>query len=131
MNIIDFVYYVAYHAYLRGNKDSSGSFFINSLWFSTFQFMLLFILITLMELLFERKLFSFVDNILVFFSFLLLIVLINNIYLHLGNRKEKVLSSYDLRVNEQKKYWIAFSILFFAVFFISGILANLRMSQFN
>ncbi|MFW5872519.1 MAG: hypothetical protein ACOCVN_00885 [bacterium] len=131
MRIIDFVYYIAYHAYLRGNKSSSGSFLIVSLWFSMFQFMLLFILLTILELLINVKLLFVAENIFTFFTFLLLIVLINNLYLHLGKGKGNVLSRYNLKVDKQKKYWMAFSILFFVVFILSGILANLRIGHFT
>jgi len=126
MNFIDFVYYIAYKAYLRGNKSEAGSFFINSLWISLFQYMLLFIVMTTIELSISTKIFLLFENIVNFAAIILLIVIINNVYLTVGNRKEKILNRVQYPLDVQKKYWIFFTVIFFIVFITGGIMAIFR-----
>ena len=126
MKLIDFVYHIAYNAYLRGNKSEAGSFFINSLWISLFQFMLLFIVMTIVELSISTKIFTLFENIINFAAFILLILIINNVYLNVGNRKEKILNRVKYPTDVQKKYWILFTVTFFIAFITAGILAIFR-----
>lgn len=130
MKLLDFMYFITYKAYERGNKSSFGSFFTNSLWISLFCFSLLMILFIPIEIALKRELF-WTQDLISFLIILLSIILFNNIYLNTGKRKEKIATRFNFSKKEEKLFWYLIIVLFFISYGIFAYLAQMRLKLFE
>ncbi len=131
MRFIDFIYFISYKAYVRGNKDRLGAFFVPSLWVSLLQFIWVFISLLMLEYFNREKYFMFLDKFHGFAIFLLLFIVLNNTYLGLGNRKSKILNRFHLSEAKEKFYWVLLIIIFFISFILAGRMGFLRKEMFG
>lgn len=131
MKIIDFIYFISYKVYLKGNKEEHGSFLINSLWISSHQTMLFYILLSLVEISVEIKLFPNKPESSYLLIFGPIFIVINNIYLYTGNRKKRIINGFNISTKKAIIYWIIYSISFFVFFFLSGYMSYLKKEIFS
>jgi hypothetical protein len=131
MKFLDFIYFIYYKAYLKGNKESMGAFFISSLWISLLQFLWVIIFLVCSELCFEEKLIMFFDKLLGFAICLFLIVVLNNIYLSFGDRKRKILNQFHFSEQKERLYWILLTLVFFISLILAGRMGFLRKEMFG
>jgi hypothetical protein len=131
MRIFDLIYYLSNKAYIKGNKEKSGAFFISSLWFSLLQLMWIIIIIYLVEIYLLETQFEWIDNIYNFAFVLVLIVVSNNVYLNIGKRKEKIMNNFKIPEKRETYYWIIIIVFFFVRFVIAGRMAFLKKELFN
>ncbi|KAF0201436.1 MAG: hypothetical protein FD170_2753 [Bacteroidetes bacterium] len=131
MKIIDFLYFVSYHAYVRGNKESMGAFMINSLWISALQFFLLFSFLVFVEVKMNNSFLDFLYNINFFILTLGFIILINNIYLLLFKRRMIILNRFQMSEKILKIYWFLIIGIFFICFILFSYSSYLRKETFG
>ena len=131
MLIIDLIYFISVKAYIRGNKVPDGAFFISSLWISLLQLLWLTIFLFCIERCFSQKIISLYDNLKMYGFFLLILIAINNAYLALYNRKEKILIHFHLTVKQEKIYWALLIIVFFLSLIIAGRMSFLQKEMFS
>jgi hypothetical protein len=111
MKFIDLIYYISVQAFVRGNKTRFGSFIVVSFWFSLLQATWLNIIGLLLTLVFERD-FGIGPN-MHFTPIAIVFFFANNIYLQIGNRKDRILNQFPLNEGTQKRYWYFVIALFF------------------
>jgi uncharacterized membrane protein YbjE (DUF340 family) len=131
MKIIDFLYFVSYHAYVRGNKDTMGAFMINSLWISALQFFIIISFLVFIEVKMNNRFLDFLYNINNFILALGLIILQNNLYLLLFKRKKKILNRFEMSEKMLKIYWFFIIGIFFGGFILFSYSAHLRKETFG
>lgn len=130
MKFIDFIYFISNKAYERGNKEKHGAFFINSLWFSSYQTILFYILFSILEILIGIQLFPNQTESVYLLLFGHIFIIINNIYLSIGDRKQKILNRFDISTKRAIVYWIVYSVSFFVFFFLGGYISFLKNDFF-
>jgi len=118
MKLIDFVYFILYKTYEGGNKTTFGAFLLNSLMFSLFQAILLLILMSLITLSLGKSFLLDFKQDSHFYIPVILLLVVNQIYLNVGNRKHKIKTRFNLDYNK----WVQYAVLFFIIFSISAIL---------
>lgn len=131
MKIIDFLYFVFYHAYVRGNKENMGAFMINSLWISALQFFIIISLLVFIEVKMDKRFLDFLYNANNFILALGLVILQNNLYLLLFQRKKKILNRFEMSEKSLKIYWLLLIGIFFGCFILFSYSAYLRKETFG
>lgn len=131
MKYLNLLYFVSYHGYVRGNKERMGAFLINSLWISVFQFFLVFSALAFIEVYTKHRFLDFMYNAVNFFIVLGAFALVNNIYLMIYNRQDKILKQFEFSEKKIKIYWYVVISLFFLSYSIFSFAANLRKDVFG
>ena len=131
MKFIDFIYYLSYKAYVRGNKEPLGAFFISTLWVSSLQFLWILTIMISIELYLKEMIFSFIDKPYNFAIFLVFMVIVNNIYLNFGNRKKRILTRFNISEKKRKLFWIMLIVFFFVSFILVGSMSFLKKEMFG
>ena len=124
MKFIDFIYFISVQAFLRNNKEGFGSFLVVSFLFSILQFFWINIIGLIVEMSFSLD-FGIASREISDLTLLASIFVANNVYLQVGNRKEKILNRFQFDEKKQKKYWIMIAILFISSFVIMGLFFNM------
>ena len=125
MKVLDFIYYVLFQAYFKGNKTESGAFFINALWFSLFQFLLVFIILAIIEIIVGTSLIAHLVDIQSFFLIIFVILLLNLLYIFKPGRRNIILTRFSLSKKSEKAYFYSTIILFFVFIWIGVYLAGI------
>ncbi len=131
MKFIDFIYFLSYRAYIRGNKERFGAFLISSLWIAALQFIWILIILTSIELYLKEKLFNIFTNPYSFVVLLIGVIILNNIYLHIGSRKNKIVNSFETSAKKEKLYWVILIIFFFVSFWLLGYVRHMSKDLFG
>ncbi len=131
MKLIDFIYFLSYNAYVRGNKEKLGAFLISSLWFAALQFMWILIILTSIELYLRKQLFNVFDNAYNFTTLLISVIILNNLYLYIGNRKNVILSRFKISKKKEKLYWFILIVFFFISFWVLGGVRHMSKDLFG
>lgn len=131
MKLIDFIYFLSYNAYIRGNKEKMGAFFISSLWVAALQFIWILIILTSVELYLRKQLFNVFDNAYNFTAILISLIILNNIYLYIGSRRNKILSRFKISKKKEKLYWLILIVFFFISFFVLGSVRHISKDLFG
>lgn len=131
MKPLDFLYYIAYHAYIKGNRENLGVFLINSLWISVFRFFILISLLVFIEVNCKIRFLDLLYNPIFFILFLGFVILANNIYLLLFNRKERIINGFQMSDHKKYIYWFVLIGLFFIGFIFFSYSAYLRKITFG
>ena len=126
MIVLDLIYYLSYRAYEKGNSKASGAFLISSFWISLFQFILLFIILTPIEVYSGLILFPKLENFYFFALYIIILVGLNNLYLNFKDRKKFILSRFNFSKNEEIIYFVLLVITFFASIWIAISLVDLK-----
>lgn len=130
MKYLDLAYYLSYKAYLRYDKRKIGAFFLMSCWITLLQTFFVYMIIFSIELLTKvgfseqigKKEHAFI---------LISILILNNLYLSIGNRKQKILSRFNYYDEKREKlHWYLLIALYFAAFIAFSLIAALRKSYF-
>ncbi|MFW6248698.1 MAG: hypothetical protein ACOC4J_02895 [Bacteroidota bacterium] len=124
MKFIDFIYFISVQAFVRGNKIFFGSFLVVAFWFSMLQLFWINIIGLIVEMSFSLD-FGIASREISDLTLLATIFVANNVYLQVGNRKEKILNRFQFDEKEQKKYWIVIAILFISSFVVMGLFFNM------
>jgi len=127
MKALDFIYYILFQAYVKGNKTESGAFFINALWFSLFQFLLLFIMFAIIEIKVGTFFISHLVDIQFFFLIVFVLLLLNLLYIFTPGRRNKILTRFSLSTRSEKAYLYSTIILFFVFIWIGVYLAGILL----
>lgn len=131
MKLIDFIYFIAYKAYIRGNKEENGAFFITSLWFSVYQAMWFYIIFSLIEIYREARVVQDIKESLIIAILGSFFIIINNIYIHFGDRKSKIINCFQISNEKEKIYWYLYSISIFVVFGLTAYMSYIKKEMFG
>lgn len=123
MILLDFVYYISFKAFLHGNKDSFGGFFMSSLWISLFQYILLYLVLGFIECSFQYHFTSIGKGFKEFAITVIVIVVLNNIYLNFNNRKKRILTRFAISEKQSMIYGVLLIGMFFIILWF-GIFVN-------
>ncbi len=126
MILLDLIYYLSYRAYEKGNSTANGAFLMSSLWISLFQFVLLFIILTPIEIYTGLNFFPKLENFYFFALYIIILIGLNNIYLKFSNRKSLILTRFSFSKKKEIIYFVFLVIIFFVSLWIAVYLANLK-----
>jgi hypothetical protein len=127
MKALDFIYYIMFQAYVRGNKTESGAFLINALWFSLFQFLLIFIIFAIVEINVGALFIGHLVNIHLFFLIIFLLLLLNLLYIYTPGRRNRILTRFSFSTKSEKAFFYSTTILFFVFLWIGVYLAGILL----
>lgn len=127
MKALDFIYYILFQAYVKGNKTESGAFFINALWFSLFQFLLIFIIFAIIEIKLGTFFIAYLIDIQIFFFVVFVLLLLNLLYIYTPGRRNKILTRFSFNTKIEKAYFYSTIILFFVFIWIGVFVAGILL----
>ncbi|TVR83088.1 MAG: hypothetical protein EA412_01085 [Chitinophagaceae bacterium] len=88
MKYFDYILFLSFHEYKRGNKETFGAFTISALWLAFLQPLWLFILLSPFEFIMNQQLMIGVQTPIGFALYIILFAGFNIIYLNTNNRKQ-------------------------------------------
>lgn len=127
MKALDFIYYILYQAYVRGNKTKSGAFLVNALWVSLFQFLLLFFVFAIVEINLRSDLIGYLSKIYVFILIIFVILVFNLMYIYRPGRINRIQTRFSLSTRNEIAFFYSIIILFFILLWIGVYLAGILL----
>lgn len=127
MKALDFIYYILYQAYVRGNKTKSGAFLVNALWFSLFQYLMLFTVIAIVEINMGSDLIGYLSEIYIFTLIIVVIIVLNLMYIYSPGRINRIKTRFSFNLRNEIAFFYSIIILFFLFLWISVYLAGLLL----
>lgn len=127
MKALDFIYYILYQAYVRGNKTKSGAFLVNALWFSLFQYLMLFTVFAIVEINMGSDLIGYLSEIYIFTLIIVVIIVLNLMYIYSPGRINRIKTRFSFNLRNEIAFFYSIIILFFLFLWISVYLAGLLL----
>jgi len=127
MKALDFIYYILYQAYVRGNKTKSGAFLVNALWFTLFQFLMLFIIFAIVEINLGSELIRYLTNIYIFILIIFVILVFNLMYIFRPGRINRIQTRFSFSLRSEIAFFYSIIILFFIFLWIGVYLAGILL----